>query len=156
MPRRNWRASSEQSASEKAKETRKTSKERQKRRSFYVAENVEEDVWRCGQPKKKRVYSERSGIVPPRTFDVRRPSDRKCKVVGTDTRTMRRYASLQYYIKYCFIHLPTPCPSSTSPQLRSTFDAVSWDDFCQMGVQLYLDSTTSEHLASRTCVKAPN
>ena len=41
-------------------------------------------------------------------------------------------------------------------QLRSTFDAVSWDDFCQMGVQLYLYSTTSEHLASRTCVKAPN
>ena len=22
-------------------------------------------------------------------------------------------------------------------QLRSTFDAASWDDFCQMGVQLY-------------------
>ena len=68
---------------------------------------------------------------------IKRPSDRKCKVVGTDTRTMRRYAYLQYYIKYCFIHLPTPCPSSTSPQLRSTFDAASWDDFCQMGVQLY-------------------
>ena len=41
-------------------------------------------------------------------------------------------------------------------QLRSTFDAASWDDFCQMGVQLYLDSTTSEHLASCLCVKAPN
>ena len=41
-------------------------------------------------------------------------------------------------------------------QLRSTFDAVSWDDLCQMGVQLYLDSTTSEHLASCLCVKAPN
>ena len=68
---------------------------------------------------------------------IRRPSDRKCKVVGTDTRTMRRYAYLQYYIKYCFIHLPTPCSSSTSPQLRSTFDVVSWDDFCQMGVPLY-------------------
>ena len=87
---------------------------------------------------------------------IRRPSDRKCKVVGTDTRTMRRYASLQYYIKYCFIHLPPPCPSSTSPQLRSTFDAASWDDFCQMGVPLYLDSTTSEHLASCLCVKATN
>ena len=74
---------------------------------------------------------------PSKNVLIRRPSDRKCKVVGTDTRTMRRYASLQYYIKYCFIHLPTPCPSSTSPQLRSTFDAVSWDDFCQMGVQLY-------------------
>ena len=74
----------------------------------------------------------RLAITTLRTFDVRRPSDRKCKVVGTDTRTMRRYAYLQYYIKYCFIHLPTPCPSSTSPQLRSTFDVVSWDDFCQM------------------------
>ena len=111
----------------------------------------------------------RLAITTPRTFDtvsprqcptknglIRRPSDRKCKVVGTDTRTMRRYASLQYYIKYCFIHIPTPCPSSTFPQLRSTFDAVSWDDFCQRGVQLYLDSTTSEHLASCLCVKAPN
>ena len=75
--------------------------------------------------------------MSPKNALIRRPSDRKCKVVGTDTRTMRRYAYLQYYIKYCFIHLPTPCPSSTSPQLRSTFDAVSWDDFCQMGVQLY-------------------
>ena len=74
---------------------------------------------------------------PSKNVLIRRPSDRKCKVVGTDTRTMRRYAYLQYYIKYCSIHLPTPCPSSTSPQLRSTFDAASWDDFCQMGVPLY-------------------
>ena len=73
----------------------------------------------------------------PKNALIRRPSDRKCKVVGTDTRTMRRYAYLQYFIKYCFIHLPPPCPSSTSPQLRSTFDAASWDDFCQMGVPLY-------------------
>ena len=120
-------------------------------------------------PYCERLVIYRLVIATPRTPDavsprqypsknalIRRPSDRKCKVVGTDTRTMRRYASLQYYIKYCFIHLPTPCPSSTSPQLRSTFDAVSWDDFCQMGVQLYLDSTTSEHLTSCLCVKAPN
>ena len=107
-------------------------------------------------PRQCPTKKNRLAIATLRSPDVRRPSDRKCKVVGTDTRTMRRYASLQYYIKYCFIHLPTPCPSSTSPQLRSTFDAVSWDDFCQMGVQLYLDSTTSEHLASCLRVKAPN
>ena len=28
---------------------------------------------------------------------IRQPNDRKCKVVGTDTRTMRRYAFLQYH-----------------------------------------------------------
>ena len=126
------------------------------RMSEAVRKQIDKLAFEWKTPKMWRVESGQRGIVPPRTFDVRRPSDRKCKVVGTDTRTMRRYASLQYCIKYCFIHLPPPCPSSTSPQLRSTFDAVSWDDFCQMGVQLYLDSTTSEHLASRTCVKAPN
>ena len=105
-------------------------------------------------PRQCPTKKDRLAIATLRAPDVRRPSDRKCKVVGTDTRTMRRYAYLQYYIKYCFIHLPPPCPSSTSPQLRSTFDAVSWDDFCQMGVQLYLDSTTSEHLASRTLRKS--
>ena len=28
---------------------------------------------------------------------------------------------LAILFKYCFIHLPPPCPSSTPPQLRSTF-----------------------------------